>query len=298
MRQQAVVARDRPTDAWRRTAVAALGVVFLVVGFIALASALSSADTSFVVAQFVSRAGDEHATTTLVVSGYGRSSAPAETATFQFVISPLGDQFASGGFRPTPPTEETEDDGVAMPFIDIILAQEISREAINVVVSPVYGNAPFYGASSPPGFRIDVHLSNPTGEQLNVLLNGVYQVARENGWYVADQGVIYAPKDCAALEREARTEAVEHARQQALQQADIINAELGELIQIADTARDGSSVFGCTGPVGTADMTIEENDVRFNPSTTILASQPYDPAASPEAVAEAGVELTYALPRD
>ena len=296
MRQQAVVARDRAANAWRRTAVAALAVAVLVVGFIALASALSSADTSFVVAQFVSRAGDDQARTTLVVSGYGRASAPAETATLQLVISPSGDQFAGGGFRPTPATEEAEDDGVAMPFIDAILAQEISRDAVNVVVSPVYGNAPFYGASSPPGFRIDVHLANPTSEQLNMLVDGVYQVARENGWYVADQGVIYAAEDCATLEREARSSAVEHARQQALQQADILEADLGELIQIVDTAPDQSSVAGCSGPVRIAAMTAGEDHAAFHPSNAELGSLPYDPAASPEAVVEVSIELTYTLP--
>jgi uncharacterized protein YggE len=299
MRLGAVATRERTASAWGRTAVAALAVVVLVVGFIVLASVLSSADTSFVFAQLVSRDDEASGQTKLVVTGYGRASAPAETATLQLVMSPSGDQFNGGGFRPTP--EASPDDGedvVAMPIVDAIMGQEIDREAINVVVSPVYGNSPFYGGAPFPGFRIDIRLTNPRGEHINALMNDIFEAARENGWYIADQGVIYTVADCAELERTARSGAIEDARRQALQQADVLDAELGELTQITDAAPGESSVYRCSGPVSVAGSTTANNPFAVNPGGVELTSPPYDPAASPEAIAEFRIELTYALPRE
>ncbi|HEV2109171.1 MAG TPA: SIMPL domain-containing protein [Thermomicrobiales bacterium] len=296
MRQPALATEERTAHAWRRTAVAALAVVVLVVGFIALASALSSADTSFVVAQLISRDDDVSTQPKLVVTGYGRASAPAETATLQLVIGPSGDQFNGGGFRPTPEASPgAGDDSIAMPIVEAIMAQEINRDAISVIVSPVYGDSPYYGGAPLPGFRIDIQLADPDGERLNTLINEVYRVARETGWYVSAQGVVYTAEDCAALERDARSAAIEDGRRQALQQADVLGTELGELIQITDAASPESVLASCSGPGATAHVRSPDNPFAFNPGGG-LSAPAYDPAASPEAAVEFRVELTYALP--
>lgn len=298
MWQPVAAARDRTPNAWWRTLVAALGVVVLIVGFVTVAGLLSSADTSFVVAQLISRDGDDAGQPKLIATGFGRAAAPAETATVQLVIVPSGEQFANPGFRPTPeasPEAEEEETGIAAPVIDAIMAAGFNRQAINVVVSPVYGNASFYGGGVSTGFRIDVLVVDPRTEQLDALLTTAYNAASTNGLYVTAQGVLYNVNDCASLAQAARTAAIADAQSQAEQQAIALDAELGDLVEVSDAQSGSTELASCAAVVPRTDQPPPTDPYGLRLGNGMLDAPSYNPVQTPEAVAEFRVELTYLL---
>lgn len=299
MWQPVEAARGRTPNAWWRTLVAALAVVVLIVGFITVAGLLSSADTSFVVAQLISRDADDAGQPKLVATGFGRAAAPAETATVQLVIVPSGEQFANPGFRPTPeasPEADHEDMGIAAPVIDAIIAAGFNREAINVVMSPVYGNATFFGGGVSTGFRIDVNIVDPSSEQVAALMTTAYNAASDNGLYVSAQGVLYSVNDCAGLEHEARSAAIADARRQAEQQAIALEAELGDLVEVSDAPPGSSELASCAAIVPRTSPSQSTDPYVVRLGNGMLEAPSYNPVQTPEAVAEFRIELTYLLP--
>ena len=299
MWQPVAAARDRTPNAWWRALVAALAVVVLLVGFVTVAGVLSSADTSFVVAQLISRDGNESSQPKLVATGFGRATAPAETATLQIVIAPSGDQFSGSGFQPTPEASPDTAAGappIAAPVVDAMMSEGISREAITVVVSPVYGNSSFYGGGGTTGFRVDVRLTKPSAALLDALIAGAYQAASENGMYVSAQGILYGVSDCDALEQRARAAAIEDARRQAEQQAQALATDLGTLLEVSDAPPGTSSLASCGATAASSRPAAVENPYVFNPSAAAVDAPPYNPAQLPEAIVEFRVELTYVLP--
>ncbi|MGI8643738.1 MAG: SIMPL domain-containing protein [Thermomicrobiales bacterium] len=301
MWQPVAAARGRTPNAWWRTLVAALAVVVLIVGFVAVAGALSSADTSFVVAQLIARDNNEVGQPKLVATGFGRAAAPAETATLQLVIVPSGEQFANPGFRPTPqasPAADEEEAGIAAPVIDAVMSEGMSRGAITVIVSPVYGNASFYGGGASTGFRIDMRVTDPSAELLDALMTAAYAAAAENGWYVSAQGVVYGIGDCGSLEQQARAAAVADAQRQAQLQADALNAELGGLVEVSNAPAGTFALASCEGIAPRTGQMAVNNPYSFNPGGVVLEAPAYNPAQPPEAVVELRVELTYQLPEN
>lgn len=297
MWQPVAAARGRTPNAWWRTLVAALAVVVVVIGFIAVAGALSSADTSFVVAQLISRDEQESGQPKLVATGFGRASAPAETATLQLVITPAGDQFNGSGFQPTPEASpEPGETAIAVPIIDAIVGEGVSRGAISVIVSPIYGTSSFYGGGASTGFRLDIRLPNPSAELVETLMSAAYRAASENGLYVAAQGVVYGAGDCDALEQEARASAIADGRRQAEQQAAALDANLGTLLEVADAPPGTTDLASCAATASGHDRALVNNPYAFNPGGLALDAAAYDPAQPPEAVVEFRVELTYTLP--
>ncbi len=295
MWQPVAAVRGRTPSVWWRTLVTALAVVVLIVGFVAVASALSSADTSFVVAQLISRGNNDGGQPRLVATGFGRATAPAETATLQLVIVPSGDQFNGSGFQPTPQASpETGDTGIAAPVVDAVVDQGVNPDMISVVVSPVYGSSSFYGGSASTGFQIDIHLSEPSADFLAAVMTAAYAAASDNRLYVAAQGIDYGVSDCDALEQEARNAAIDDARRQAEQQATALNAELGNLVNVSDAPPGAAVLASCETRVSGSVAAID-NPYVFNPTGLTLEAPAYDPAGVPEAATAFRVELTYVL---
>ena len=176
----------------------------------------------------------------ITVIGYGKSSAPAETAELQLVTS----QEEYGPPRApdpdaTPGAEEREAVG---PVVDGLLAIGVAEEDVEIVVSSVIGG--FYGPGGPGIARIDVAVDEPTPERVDELIDAATVGAAEENLVLNLIGVGYAVADCAPLEREARETALEDARTRAALQAELMGVELGEAVAASDVPINVGNAFG------------------------------------------------------
>ena len=162
--------------------------------------------------------------------GYGKSSAPAETAEIQLVAT----QEESGPPRApdpdaTPGAQEREAVG---PLVEALVAAGVPEADIAVVVGPVIGG--FYGPGGPGVARVDVAVDNPTPERIAELIAAATVGGAEENLLLGQIGVGYGVADCAPLEREARQAAFDDARTRAALQAELMGVRLGDAVAASD----------------------------------------------------------------
>ena len=143
----------------------------------------------------------------ITVIGYGKSSAPAETAELQL----LATQEEFGPPRApdpdaTPGAEERESVGT---LVEGLQAAGVAEEEIEIVVGTVIGG--FYGPGGPGIARVDVAIADPTPERIDELIDAATVGAAEENLVLNQIGVGYGVADCAPLEREARQTALADA---------------------------------------------------------------------------------------
>ena len=224
------------------------------------------------------------------VIGYGKSSAPAETAVIQIVAS----EQEFGAPRPPDPDAvpgEAEREAVG-PMVDALVAAGVAEDDIRVVVSLVVGL--YYGPGGPGVTRVDVSVDDPTPERIDELLSAAVVGAAEEDLVVAQVGVGYGVADCAPLELEARRLALEDARTRAGLQADLLGVELGAPVATSDAPVNYSEAFSAYyGP-------FSPSGVACSPPAPVpttgapISAPPYDPTDQAEVNVYAQMSVTFA----
>jgi len=240
--------------------------------------------------------------TGITVQGYGRATAPADSARVQFLVALA---FFDGSYpyayatplppdvmpsepgtpsevipppTPTPPPELTEAD--LAPLIDAIKAQGVSDADIEVAIYPAGG---YYGKYGPNGTaRVTVTLDNPA-DRVGPLLEAGTQAVNESGTLTLQNvSVLYTVNDCSVLLGEARRAAVEDGRENGKGLADALGVSLGQILAASEYV---SSPFG-PSPCQ------PDFDTYYGYSYDGMA---YDPAMPAEVQIVSNVALTFAM---
>ncbi len=223
----------------------------------------------------------------ITVIGYGKASAPAETAILQIVLT-NEDYGRPRAIRPggTPGAQEREE---AETVTDELRAVGVADDAIEVIVNPIGGE--FFGPDSGQT-RIDVSVEEPTPERITELINAAILGASLENLFVGQVGVGYNVADCAPVERDAREEALSDAQERAEIQADLLGVELGDVRASADQPLDPilSIYYGPFSPSGTGCAPASPSE-----SGAPISVPPYDPTAPAEVNVYAEIAVTYAL---
>ena len=214
---------------------------------------------------------------TIVVTGTGAATAPAETARIQFSIAayanygmggmapppmaeaPAVDAMTEGtpdaatsepGFAPAPmPVIELTDEDLA-PVVDAIVAAGAPADAVRVQTGPAVGG--YYGPGAPGYALIEVLLPDPTLEQVNAIVTAGNRAG--TGMLAVQQvGVEYNVADCAPLLEAARQAAFDDARARAEALAPHMAATVGAPVQVSDFGSTQASVGGGAGCPPTPD---------------------------------------------
>jgi uncharacterized protein YggE len=232
----------------------------------------------------------------LVATGYGEASVPAETATLQMLLGP-GDypdmMIGDGSARPAGEDPAAAAAEASRPIVEALQTAGIAPGDIRTVVSPSLDPG-FQGpAGGQYGVRIDITVHQPSGDGMNRLVNAAGAAAMAGRLGLAQVGVEYGVADCAPLERQARERANADARAKAEQQAELLGSPLGALILASDapatSAGTGSPGGGCAPPAA--------RSVPLSPwdRSGLVTFPAFDPAAPAEATARVEVSLTFSL---
>ena len=237
----------------------------------------------------------------IIAQGFGRATAPADTARIQFVVSKSGGIYVEplpakplavpeGNVEgeavtptpleiypyvtPTPPAPITEAE--LQPLVDAIKAQGVSDSDIQVTVYPSSYNGP-YGS---PTARVTVTLRDPkrTGELIDA---GNQAVAESGTLYIQNVGVIYDVSNCDTLLKEARKAAVEDARANGAGLAEALGVGLGNIQGASEYSYDPYGYSSCQPQSG---MPYYEYE---GPS--------FDPAQPAEVQIVSNVTISYAM---
>lgn len=259
------------------------------------------------------------------VTGTGEATAAAETARFQFSIGP-SDPF--GGFGGPPPaaievdeaglprdaTPEADDGDVALdpssdgttgfdvvpptapqpiteedfePIVEAMVDAGVDRDAILVNVSPgATGGGPF----GPGGGLIEATVDDPNAAAVADIVAAATGAATDTGFFVQHAGVEYDLADCSALIREARQAAIDDARTQAEELAELLDVTLGDPVQVADYGGFG---FGAV-PADDEGCPPTPSTTSYGPFETI-DTPAFDPNAAAEATAYANLSMGFAF---
>ncbi len=225
----------------------------------------------------------------ITVIGYGKSTAPAETAEIQMVASLQ--EF--GGPRPpdpdaTPGAQERES---VAAMVEGLQDVGVTEEDIGVVVGPVIGA--FYGPGGPGVARVDVAVDAPTQERIVELINAGTVGAAEENLVLGLIGVGYAVADCIPLERDAREAAFNDARARAEVQAELMGVSLGEAVAASDVpinyAQSISAYYGPTTPTQVPCSPPAPAPTSGSP----VSVPPFDPTDGAEVNVYAQVAITF-----
>ena len=105
-------------------------------------------------------------------------------------------------------------------------------------------------------------------------------------------GVTYKVDDCAALQREAREQAIADARQRAEFQAELLDVTVGDLLASRDMPSSADAAFDYYGPLAGYGCTpVELPDA----SLAQYGATTFDPTSEAEVVVHAQVELTFSM---
>ena len=287
----------RPSGPVRRELfLGAFTMAMAVVGLASLAAVALSGNDGF----SLRGGGDARSTTapapSLIAIGVGHASAPAETAYLQLLIGPgvYDGQIVVGGSSPgaTPGAAERE---AVEPLIQAIRTGGVADADLQVLVSPALSSGYFGPSNAQNGVRVDATIHAPTRDRINEIVNAAGQAAAANGQALLQVGVAYAVADCGVLEREARGRAIEDARSQAQQQAELLSRPLGPLLLSSDIApapvpeTDTSAQAGCQAAAPAA-----SGSSPFSNGITLPA---FNPGATAEARSTVQMSLTFALPK-
>jgi uncharacterized protein YggE len=239
----------------------------------------------------------------IVAVGFGSASAPAASATLQFLLTssqafgmgvegvpteegPAGEadgtpvsegQSEAGAFGPPRLTE----DAIA-PVVAALVAAGAPEAGIEVTV-PVTSEV--FGPGGPELGEVRVAVEQPQADALVALVAAASEAASEAGLSVFHVGARYEAADCAALVQEAREAAIADARSRAEGLARGLGVALGELVQASETPYYGLPGSGSCVPAGT-----EGYFGPYGPGT----EPPFDRRQT-EATATVQVVLTFAM---
>jgi len=250
----------------------------------------------------------------IVVQGYGRATATADTARVDFTVSKSGVIYpqplpgetkplpsepgviqqggtAEGGTSsapapditpvppdiyptPIPPEPITEAD--LQPLIGAIKAQGVSDADIEVTIYP----SSYYGPYGSPTALVMVTLHDVS--KVGSLIDAANQAVAASGTlYIQNTGVTYSVSDCDTLLKEARKAAVEDARNNGAGLAEALGVGLGEIQGATEYSYDPYGYSGCQsqsgGPVYDKYM------------------PPYDPAQPAEVQIVSQVTISFAM---
>lgn len=293
---QEAVGRSLQRLVARQVLLAIVVVALAMVGLALLAELLSDGGGTVYLAEIQPAAGTA-GVPSLVAVGYGRASAPAETAQVQVVLGIDNESFGGASFSPTPAaTPGAAERGAAAPVVDAIVATGVPEVAVRVVTSPALGPRIFDGDVET--FRIDVTLDAPSLEAIVGLIDAAGQAAAANDLIFWQAGVGYAVADCGPLRSAAWQAAVDDARARATAQAELLGVELGDLLVSQELATGGApEVLGIQTPPGACSPVQQQGDL-FNVGTVTITVPPFDPTAEPVATAYAQVNLAFEIVRD
>lgn len=283
----------------RQLLLGALALAMALVGLGLLVAALSTGGGDVTLNLPGSGAKSAGSGPTIVALGSGRATAPAETASLQFVIVPRARDFGGGSSISSPPpgaTPGTTETDAAQPVVDAVVAAGATRADVRLTASAAL-SVTTYGFASQFGVRLDVAVRRPTIDGLNKIVNAAGEAASENGLIVQQVGAGYAVADCTQLARQARQAAIEDARARAQEQAELLNVGLGKLLVASDAsaanAGSGSSTAADVPGGGCAAARSVDNVPAGSRVGTTLPA--FDPTLPPEATALAQVGLTFAI---
>jgi uncharacterized protein YggE len=208
----------------------------------------------------------------IVVQGYGRATAPADTARVAFVVGKSGEVYpmpleepavipegsgvegGSVGVETAPskpdvyPVSEPITEADLQPLVDAIKAQGVSESDIEVTIYP----ASYYGPYGTPTARVTVTLDDVS--KVGSLIDAGNQALADSGTiWIQNVGVIYSVNNCDVLLAEARRAAVEDARDNGAGLAEALGVGLGGIQGATEYNWDPYGYSGCqsqsNGPV-------------------------------------------------
>jgi len=243
----------------------------------------------------------------IVVQGYGRATAPADTASVGFVVGKSGDIYpmplpvepgvipesgvqsgsAEGGgvagetapSKPDvyPTTSEPITEADLQPLVDAIKAQGVSDADIKVTIYP----ATYYGPYGTPTARVTVTLHDMS--KLGSLIDAGNQAVTGSGTlYMQNVGVTYSVDSCDALLAQARDAAVEDARDNGAGLAEALGVGLGGIQGATEYNWDPYGYSGCQSQSG-------------GPVYYEYEGPPYDPSVAAEVQIISNVTISFAM---
>jgi len=242
----------------------------------------------------------------IVVQGYGRATAPADTAQVAFTVSksgvaypvPMGEtkpiepgviegstgtgSAAAPGITPVPPDiyttpvpPEPITEADLQPLVDAIKAQGVSDSDIEVTIYP----STYYGPYGSPTALVTVTLHDVS--KVGGLIDAASQAVAASGTlYLQNTGVTYSVSDCDALLKEARGAAVEDARDNGAGLAEALGVGLGAIQGATEYSYDPYGYSGCQSQSG---LVYDS----YMP--------PYDPAQPAEVQIISNVTISFAM---
>lgn len=240
----------------------------------------------------------------LTVQGYGRATAPADSARVQFMVTqgynyyrePLPDEpraVPEGGVEsesmlpvspeaystPVPPSPITEAD--LKPLVDAIKAQGVSDADIEVVIYPTGGY--YYDPYGGQTARVTVTLRDM--DKVGPVVDAGTEAVNESGTlYLQNVGVLYSVGDCSALLREARRAAVEDGRENGEGLADALSVSLGDVLAASEYVYSPLGLSPCDPAFDT-----------YYPQPYGYEGMVYDPAMPAEVQIVSNVSISFSI---
>lgn len=230
----------------------------------------------------------------ITVIGYGKSTAPAETAEIQMVASQ--EEFGPPRAPDPDATPGAQERESVQSMVEGLQAAGVAEEDIQVVVGPVIGG--FYGPGGPGVARVDVAVENPTQERIAELINAGTVGAAEENLVLNQIGVGYGVADCAPLELEAREAAFNDAQTRAELQAELMSLPLGEAVAASDVPINFSETLGAYYGGLTPTQVPCSPPAPAPTSGSPVSVPPFDPTDQAEVNVYAQIAVTFATEAD
>jgi uncharacterized protein YggE len=227
----------------------------------------------------------------ITVIGYGKSSAPAETAEIQLIASE--EEFGPSRAPDPDATPGAREREAVGPLVAGLMAAGVPEEDIAIVVGTVIGE--FYGPGGPGVARVDITVDNPTQERIEELINAATVGAAEENLFVSPVGVGYGVADCAPLERAAREAALDDARTRAALQAELMGVQLGEPVAASDVPINFSEALSAYYGIAIPTQLACSPPAPAPTSGSPVSVPPFDPTDEAEVNVYAQVAVTFAI---
>ncbi len=239
--------------------------------------------------------------TGITVQGFGRATSPADAARVQFSVGagyfggpyPYPEKAVSSDVMPSEPTVTPETipvtptptatpltEAALKPLIDAIKAQGISDADIEVTVYP----SSYYGSYGSEGSaRIAVNLRDVG--KVGALVDAVNAAVPADGSLIIQNvSVLYTVDDCDVLLGQARTAAIEDARDNGRGLAEALGVSLGDILGASEYSYSPYGLSPC-------DPTFE---ISYYGAYGYEGSS-YDPAMPAEVVVVSNISLAFAI---
>jgi uncharacterized protein YggE len=274
-----------PTPALRRSlrpVLTGLVVVALAItGLALLSEAFANGGQAVYLAHISASATLVPVAPSLVVTGGGRATAPAEGAVLQLLIVRSGTDLTSG-LTANP---------IDAVIHDIRAAGVVETAIVLATVPPPTDVCGAEAGCS--AVRIEVTIDHPDLTRLNAIVDAAREAASVHLLRMPSVGAGYRVADCRALQELARESAVADARARADAEARVLGVSLGRLMIVSEAAPTGQpDATGCPLIHG------GRGDSEETTGTAGLTVPPFDPLAAPVATATMQVTLAFAIDSD